>query len=523
MQIVMPQAGFTVQKYQRKALKSYYSRMSNSNEKVLVDDHVNAVLQQQGYIIDEDPRSVYDVDKLYQALNKYGPENSTLPVENDFFKSGVSLAYACFSKPSDVEHANVLDFTIEMINHITTNKKASSGLTAYGEPKEVSMVRAYERGRETLSGKKAPEACIAFARTQFNGKTRLVWGYPYSMTAIEGMFARPLIDIFRRGTTPMALFQPTGVTGALLRRSSYRKTYCYSVDMSSFDSSISSRLIDISFDILSTWFDMSGEIITQNGETFPRSEVFSMIRSYFKTCPIVMPNQHIYKGRRHGVPSGSYFTQVIDSIVNVIIAGTLSARFSMRIDKTEIQVLGDDMVFWSDNHVKLDLLAEYASKVFHVKFNVSKSQCVRYSEEPYFLGRNWLSGVPDIAVSEILKRMKYPERFRHYSNQPILREHQVRLMFRAYAATYRSAWMVLLESYFNARTTGFRYTQWTPADVDNHMRLMIDQLSEMSPEIRQQVAELAIPDDFLSGLLRFNLKYGGDVMKHRPIALLFWT
>lgn len=73
-------------------------------------------------------------------------------------------------------------------------------------------------------------------------------------------------------------------------------------------------------------------------------EVFEIIEDYFIHTPIVMPDHHIYYGKKHGVPSGSYFTQIVDSIVNVIIAGTISAKFNMYINKSDIYVLGDDLL-----------------------------------------------------------------------------------------------------------------------------------------------------------------------------------
>lgn len=516
-----PQAGFTIVPYRQPRLKEYYQRMMHSRDKVLVDGHVDAVLQQQDFSIIEDPRSIYNVEKLFEALDRYSPVNTRYPKHTPEYDGGLAFAYACMARPPDIEPMEPLNFTMDMINEITTSKKASAGMTAYGQNKGESMVRAYERGKQTLLGIKAPEACIAFARTQFNNKTRLVWGYPYSMTAIEGMFARPLIDVFRRGTTPMALFQTSGYIGAKLRRSSYRRNYCYSVDMSSFDSSVPPPMIDLAFSIIRTWFNMEGNVTLQTGEQVPKRDAFDLIERYFKTCPIVMPDAHIYKGRRHGVPSGSYFTQIVDSIVNLHIAGSISTKFHMSIDKTDVQVLGDDMVFWSDKHVKLEHMASFASNQFSVTFNASKSQCARFDEEIHFLGRNWIDGMPDLPTGEILKRLKYPERFRKYPKDEFEREHQVRLIIYSMAINYKSAWKLLLDLYYGK--DGFIHSKWRPSDVDNLIRLMQDVRAGSGDYFSKQVTLDTVDPDYLSGNLRFQMVYGGLTLINRPLALLFWA
>ena len=134
----------------------------------------------------------------------------------------------------------------------------------------------------------------------------------------------------------------------------------YGLDYSKFDSSISSTLIRYSFDILKTWF----EYIDQNE--------WSIIVNYFCSTPIVMPNGNLYAGKRHGVPSGSYFTQLIDSVVNVILIGALSSRFQLDIYHRELFVLGDDSIFATRQKLDLQKVAEFLM-TYGIKLNIEKS------------------------------------------------------------------------------------------------------------------------------------------------------
>jgi hypothetical protein len=229
--------------------------MSQDRLGTLVDDNVKDVLLAQGYSTDDAPRSVYRVEKLYEALQGFAPGKVPDFRLDDDVKAGLALARASFARPSSEPVLHVLPFNPATIDLITSNPSGSPGLTNYGCSKAESKTRALERGLQSLKGVKQSEPCLAFARTQFNDKTRLVWGFPYSETAIEGLVAWPLLQRFKGGTSPMAFAMTTGALGTKLRTASYHKEWAYSLDMSQFDATLSKRLIVESFKILETWFD----------------------------------------------------------------------------------------------------------------------------------------------------------------------------------------------------------------------------------------------------------------------------
>jgi len=495
---------FTRQPYRMKRLQPYFDYMSQDRDKAIFDDRVAQVLEAQGLSAVESPRSVYKVDKLFSSLARYAPGRIENPVQSPELSQGLALARICFKRPDGTQKLEMLPMTFETVAKVTSNPGGSAGLTAYGSTKAESMVRALERGIETMNGDKYPEPCIAFSRTQFDEKTRLVWGYPYSMTVIEGLLAYPLIQRFKDGVTPMAFALPSGALGTKLVVASYHNEFAYSIDMSAYDSSISSSLIKEAFKILRTWFDLDA-IEPVTGKTV--RDIFRLVEKYFTTSHIVMPDGHVYKGRRHGVPSGSYFTQVVDSIVNVIIAGTISSRFSMNVDKKEIFVLGDDLLMWSNRKIDLDIIARYASGVFNIQFNPDKSRRYDHDEPVHYLGRDWPNGLPDISTEEIVKRMVYPERFRKYSTNEVEAERQVRLLILSFAAVYWSA-MPIAQAAYGSRT----YFGKGGATLDVHTYMSRGEVLE--PDIDQQ-----------TGLERYLNRYvrsrsAGHEMPHT--ALLYW-
>lgn len=432
--------GFKVRPYRMKRLKPYYDRMSKDDLNQVYDDNIADMLRAQGYAISQSPRSVYRVAKLYEALSGYAPRITHAPQPGKSLTMGIALARRCYAKPHDRHHLRVLPFTPETVVKVTSNPSGSAGVTAYGKSKAESQVRALERGLQTLRGEKQPEPCLGFKRTQFNDKTRLVWGYPYSMTIVEGLVAYSLIQEFKGGTTPMAFAMSTMTLGTKLRVAAYHYKWAYSLDMSQFDATISSQLIHYAFQILRTWYDKD-EIEPVSGKTV--GEIFNLIEYYFVHTTIVMPDGHIYIGKDHGVPSGSFFTQIVDSIVNTILAGYLSCEFDLHVDKNSILVLGDDLLFWSNRKVSLDELSRVAQAKLGIKLHGSeKSELTRYDQPVRFLGRVWTNGVPDLDEEEIIKRMVWPERFRRYSPDYKTRQREIKLLLLSYASVYRHGWSI---------------------------------------------------------------------------------
>lgn len=502
-------SSFVIQPYRRKYLAEYCKRMSKDNLGTLWDDNVASVLEEQGFNIEEDPRSVYKVEKLYESLAKYEPSKSPKVNLNDSaIQAGICLAYACFANPDSDQKLELEAFTPQLVYKITSNKKGSAGLTAWGQTKAESYVRAYERGLQQIRHEKRPDPCVAFKRTQFNDKTRLVWGYPYAMTALEGLFARPLIERFKGGCTPMAFAMPTGVLGAKLRVSGRHKTYAYSTDVSSFDSSIPAALIRSAFQILETWFDLD-QIEPTSGH--PYRDIWNQIVHYFIHTPIFMPDGNVYKGKRHGVPSGSYFTQMVDSIVNVICCGAISHHFNFHVDKEDILVLGDDLLFWSNRLVSLEDVSDYATSLLGMKFNAAKSSVNRFDEPIHYLGRDWTCGVPTLDEAEILKRMSQPETFRKYPKEVERLQRQVRMTLLSYAAVYRNAYPIYLQC-----VDGNRRFHRTNMDIEK----FVYQLAG------ERANDAEFNSDHLSGLQRFLRKYGSEDSSKpggfKPLAMQHW-
>lgn len=397
--------------FRRPGIKEYVARMKSSNH-IIYDDFVAEILDKQGIKWEVSPRSIFEPEQMYDALRLFG---QTKKIEADeHLLKGLRFAKKVFAHRKGYSKLTPLSDN-DIIQAIKLEK--SSGLPLL-TTKRLALPYALDRLQQIRSGRKAPNPCIAFARTQANNKTRLVWGFPLEMTMLESRYARPLIDLFMEIPSPMSIGLSKPDLGGHLLGLSNKGKNVYGLDYSKFDSSISSTLIHYAFDILKTWF------IDVNDKEW------NIMVNYFISTPIVMPNGNLYTGKRHGVPSGSYFTQLIDSVVNVILIGALSSRFSLNIYWRELFVLGDDSIFSTRKKLAFSEVREFLLK-YGIKLNVHKS----IANEVHYLGAVWFSGLPDLNIELLASKAVYPEKFRRYSDL----QRDPRSVVLSYASQYLSA------------------------------------------------------------------------------------
>jgi hypothetical protein len=83
-------------------------------------------------------------------------------------------------------------------------------------------------------------------------------------------------------------------------------------------------LIELAFAIVESKIDFStvykpnGDFILGENKTIRMHRVFQFIKKYFINTKMMLPNGDIYQ-KADGLPSGSTFTSLIGSIVNMIV------------------------------------------------------------------------------------------------------------------------------------------------------------------------------------------------------------
>ena len=415
---------FYVKSYNRSYLDMWNRRMCKPTDEPLVDQVVVAVLKSQGFTgLSYVPRNLYHPDALYQALDMYAPEHSYfMDFSDPEVQAGMRLAFKAFAKPESEPRLKAVRIDgplSEVYKLLDIKGDRSAGLTAYGSKKQEAFPVAMRKVWELLTDQRAPDPCLAGVRTQAGKYGRLIWGYPLMMTILEGVVARPLLNHLKRDrNTPLAFGKTSAELGIRMRKAMGHNSYYVSMDASKFDATVTAGVIKHAFSAFKTWFDLDQEV--GYGKTV--SDVFDLIENYFIHTPIVMPSEDgpkLFRGKRHGVPSGSYFTQLVDSYANVAMIGTLDFKFKLQIQLDEVLVLGDDMLFFTRKKPQLKKYARVLSKKFHMIVNTNKSADGLVSESIHFLGREWTNGVPFRSMDNAIERAVSPEQYRDYGEEKV--------------------------------------------------------------------------------------------------------
>lgn len=377
--------------------------ISTPSSKPIVEYKLLKDLREQGFDLDigRDNKSMYNPNDMFRVLEKYTVRSTF--AESKFVSDAYNVARSTFGGHKDV---NLLpDELVE--SSIKGNK--SSGAPSFTTKREAFELD-FDRYINIKLRLRAPDPCVAFHRVQHgeNGpKNRLVWGFPQSMTMLESKFARPLIQRFLKRRTPMCIgLKKSGISARSLRieNSGLR----YGIDFSSFDATVHPKLITMAFSILKTHFNFNDEM----------ESMWDKIIHYFIHTPIIMPDGGIYV-KHQGIPSGSYFTQLIGSIVNYIIIQTIMLELSngTKIASNKILVLGDDSLFGFNEYYSLDTISRIASK-YGFSVNVLKSEISKEGHSFSFLGHRWNHGSIDRDPIDIAKRIAFPEKHNRSNLDP---------------------------------------------------------------------------------------------------------
>lgn len=204
-------------------------------------------------------------------------------------------------------------------------KTTNSGLP-YLEKKGNVMKEAIANFEELLARQ---DPAVLFTRTTEKRKTRPVWGLSIADILNEMRYLRPALEHQKQSGYRSAVIGPDAINSSVseMLKYAYRTgKYILSIDFSAYDTSISPELSKLAFEYIKSLYQAQ------------YSDEIDYIYNRFISVGLVTPDG-VYVGE-HGVPSGSAFTNEIDSLVQYIIAMNYPGE---KIIKLEIQ--GDDGLY----------------------------------------------------------------------------------------------------------------------------------------------------------------------------------
>jgi len=362
------------------------------------------------------------IDGAYKALFKFdgpvarGTRLSTR--QRTSMKRAIAKARGAFKLP--VKH-EPLDWH-EVGQYV--NQSTSAGISFPGKKKSEVMGEIYtearwlghrmkEGGKDSFVPTRVRfPPCVAGTRGHLSSiddpKTRLVWVYPAEMLVVEGLWAPVMYRQYQS--------LPSGPL--LLGKASHRLFsewvvklrlghVIHGLDFSGFDTGVPPWLIHAAFDILHDnvdWLNWRGKPTSKRSRQKWRN-VWDGMKWYFINTPILMPDGRMFRKHR-GVPSGSWFTQLIDSVVNYILIEYLAGCQEQEIE--ELKVLGDDSVFRSGTSMDL-VQAALDCRAVTMRLNLPKCDITEDSTRFKLLGTNYRNGHPDRPDLDWFKMALYPE------------------------------------------------------------------------------------------------------------------
>jgi len=257
-----------------------------------------------------------------------------------------------------------------------------------------------------LLGRNYP--CCLLTRSQESKKNRIVWEYPIGMTLFETRYYRPLLDYQKKLGWRSALLAPGMVDKSvteLINDSMIRHASLLSIDFSQFDATVKRNLQKKAFEYIKYLYP----------EEYHKDIDF--ISDYFNNCGLVTPSGISIKP--HGVPSGSTFTNEVDSIVQF---QTLIS--SKNIFKENVQIQGDDGVCAINPELTNQIfnwLEVNGLKVNRDKSYVSNKKCYylrKLYDNDYRLSNGIIGGI--YPVYRALSRLVYQERWIDFEDYGLL-------------------------------------------------------------------------------------------------------
>lgn len=393
--------------YRSPYVNKYLASIRNQDSEPVEEKAITRILENRGIYPIHRPRNVAEIEQLYEKLTYFMIDREDCEIDIHMEK-GFSLAYKLFARPKEWVREGKYLRCLESYDEVkaATKLEKTSGAPFFTRKGDVFDECWRDFKDNILTGKKNLPPATAYCRTYPDNKTRLVFAQATQTIMLEGQFARPLISYFLENRNPMMIGMWNQNLGDWLS-TRMNKRYVYTFDYSKFDMTISRKFIIRAFNILATWF---------SPEDRDRLGWNMMVKNFIYTG-IIMPDGLVYYGKRHGVPSGSYFTQLIDSVVNVAIIMAISSQEGMHVNADHLAVLGDDSIFCSYTWVDIGKIAKRVEQRYKIIIHPEKSEVLdTYTCNVFhFLGKYWYLGVPHREEEELYSKMNSPERRRNLS------------------------------------------------------------------------------------------------------------
>ncbi|QED42888.1 ORF1 [Rhodiola cryptic virus 2] len=400
--------------------ETHFHRVRRIPEHTIIDKYAHAkLINFQEELFRQElkgwSRSYYSQAKHLEALMNYSIPN--IPVSKINFTLYQSCVNEIRTGFRSLPKARAFDVLTEL-DAVTYKSSTAAGYDyngakgpKYGQNHKRAIIRARaivgdvsDRGIEGMKNvinTMVPD--VGYTRTQLTDltektKIRNVWGRSFHYILIEGLTADPLIRMFQRNNTFYHIGRdPLDSVPKVLSEISKQSKWLYAIDWKQFDATVSRFEINAAFDILLELIDFP------NAETYT---AFEISRQLFIHKKIAAPDGHVYWVHK-GIPSGSYFTSIIGSIVNRLRIEYLWRTLTGKGPKV-CYTQGDDSISGDDELILPEDFARIANQIGWI-LNPDKTEYSTIPRDVSFLGRTMTGGMNTRSTIKCLRLLVYPE------------------------------------------------------------------------------------------------------------------
>uniref|UniRef100_A0A5B7BBJ9 Putative RNA-dependent RNA polymerase n=1 Tax=Davidia involucrata TaxID=16924 RepID=A0A5B7BBJ9_DAVIN len=380
---------------------------------------LNAIMDEYPVIYEQElegwARSFYTQEGHMQAIHAYATQDTPFTAVNEqvYFQA----VHAVKNELNSLPIARAFDVLTEL-DQIKYEQSSAAGYDYIGHKGPIlgdNHKRAIYRAKATLwSAIKDPTQGIAYViensvpdvgytRTQLTNltektKVRGVWGRAFHYILLEGTSARPLLDNFIQGDTFFHIgSDPLESVPRILSEVSRQCKWLYAVDWSAFDSSVSRFEIYAAFDLI------KGRIQFPNFET---EQAFEISKQLFLHKKVAAPDGRTYWSHK-GIPSGSYYTSIIGSVINRLRIEYLW-RLKYGRGPRMCYTQGDDSLLGDEELFSPEELSNLAQP-YGWTINANKTEYSTSPEFVSFLGRTTRGGFNTRELMRCLRLLVFPE------------------------------------------------------------------------------------------------------------------
>jgi hypothetical protein len=251
-------------------------------------------------------------------------------------------------------------------------------------------------------------------------KVRPVWGYPVECVAEEARYFLPLIEHLKGKCNQDDAFYGLGLETALSGHSHLAAAFhacgaklAMNTDLSNFDARVPAWEIRDVFAFLADWFDFSkvrdSEGLVWNCNPQQTARRWKAMVSYFINTKIRTPSGDRVQ-KKNGVPSGSMWTNAIDTFVNAVQSRTACYRVTGSLPVKDYYYGDDGTIFLAVDKIDLDAYAQELLTTFNAILSVEKTILTDNVENIHWLGYFYRPDGPRRSLDFVIASTLYPER-----------------------------------------------------------------------------------------------------------------